>query len=388
VGPLAEIVRSLAAARSEDGACVSLYLDLGPATVPTARDVEGHAAALLDEAARRGDEWSKHAGHAEAMQLRNDLGDIRRFLEDDLDRAGIHGLALFVSGPLQAWREVRLPGAIQDAVYVGSSFVVAQLLQYVERDRDVVLAVVGRDRGTIWRADGGGRIEEVDDLSRHGQGWHDQGGWSQARYQRTIEFEAREHMRDVAEAIADLVREGSDTLLVVSCLEERRAEFEELLEPHVRKALIGWADYDARADGDDLRPEVERLLDEHLRREREGLLERWREEHGQASGRASDGWAETLEAAADAGVDVLLVDSSTRDAYECPSCGRGYLEPGSCVLDSSTLREVPGGALELAIRLTLEHGGRVRWAPGEVEGGAVALLRFPLPVTAVGDRRR
>jgi hypothetical protein len=182
------------------------------------------------------------------------------------------------------------------------------------------------------------------------------------------------------------VREGSDTLLVVSCLEERRTEFEKLLEPHVRKALVGWAEYDVHADGDELRPEVERLLGEHLRREREALLERWREERGQGSGRASGGWAETLEAAADAGVGVLIVDGSTQDAYECPSCGRGYLEPGTCALDSATLHEALGGALELAVRMTLEHGGRVRWAPGEVEGGAVALLRFPLPVSAGGRR--
>ena len=143
---------------------------------------------------------------------------------------------------------------------------------------------------------------------------------------------------------------------------------------------MGWVDYEPRADGDDLRPEVERLLEEHLHREREALLERWREERGQASGKASSGWPETLEAAADAGVDVLLVDGSTHDAYECPVCGRGYVEPGACVLDSTPLREALGGALELAIRGTLAHGGRVRWARGEIEPGAVALLRFPVPV--------
>jgi hypothetical protein len=42
------------------------------------------------------------------------------------------------------------------------------------------------------------------------------------------------------------------------------------------------------------------------------------------------------------------------------------------------LQEALGGALELALRLTLGHKGEVRWAPDEVEGGAIALLRFPL----------
>jgi hypothetical protein len=185
-------------------------------------------------------------------------------------------------------------------------------------------------------------------------------------------------MRNVADVLAHLVRPGSKTLLAVACLEERRTEFAGLLAQHVRKALIGWIDYDARADGDELRPGIERLLDDHLRREREALRERWREERGQESGRATTGWKGTLEAAADGAVDVLLVDGTTTAAYECPSCGRGYVEPGACSLDSTPLQEALGGALELALRLTLGHKGEVRWAPDEVEGGAIALLRFPL----------
>jgi peptide chain release factor subunit 1 len=378
VGHLADVVRSLAGARSDGAALISLYLDLDPRTVPTAREVEAHGAALVDEAGRLGYAQSE-VGHAEEMELREAIARIKTFLVDELDRTGAHGVALFVSGP-DTRRELRLPGAVEDAVHVGSSFVIAPLLPFVERDREVVLAIVGRDLGTIWRTEGG-RVSEVQDVSRHGQGWHDQGGWSQANYQRGIEVEAREHMRHVADVLAHLVRPGSETLLVVSCLEERRSEFVGLLAPHVGDALAGWIDYDARADGDALRPDVERVVADHLTREREALLERWREERGRESGRATAGWAETLEAAADGAVDVLLVDGTTTDAYECPNCGRGYLEPGRCQLDSSPLREAVGGTLELATGATLRHRGRVRWAPEAVEGTAAALLRFPLPTT-------
>jgi peptide chain release factor subunit 1 len=384
VSRLADVVRSLAGARSDSAGLISLYLDLDPALVPTARDVEAHGAALVDEAGRIGYARSE-VGHTEEMELREAIARIKTYLVDELDRTGAHGVALFVSAP-DIRRELRLPGVVEDSVHVGSSFVVAPLLPFVERDREVVLAVVGRDLGTIWRTEGG-RVSEIRDLSRHGQGRHDQGGWSQARYQRGLEVEAREHMRNVADVLAHLVRPGSETLLAVSCLEERRTEFQSLLARHVREALIGWIDYDARADGDDLRPDVERLLDEHLRRERWALLERWREERGLESGRAASGWAETLEAAADAAVDVLLVDGTTAEAYECPSCGRGYPEPGACALDSSSLREALGGALELATRATLKHRGRVRWAPGEVDGGAVALLRFPRPASVAHGER-
>lgn len=384
---LADLVRSLSSVRSDAGACVSVYLDLDPSTVPHADALSSHVSALLADAREAAETWARDAAHDDTRTLREDLDRIASFLENDLDRTGAHGLALFVSGPHRLWRELRLPGSVDDAVHVGRSFVVAPVLPFLEHDREMILAAVGRDRGTIWRVERGD-VDDVDDLSRDGQGQSDQGGWSQGRFQRARDVEAREHMRGVAEAIGELVPQGSDTLVVLACLEEQRPDFEEQLNSHVRDAVIGWLDYEAHADADDLLPEAERLLDEHVAHERDGLVERWREEHGQGSGRASRGWQETLAAAANAAVDTLLVDGTTGDAWECPSCGRGYVEPGECVLDSTALREVSGGALELAVRSTLESSGDVRFVLEGLDSGAVALLRFPLPASAVSDPRR
>lgn len=179
----------------------------------------------------------------------------------------------------------------------------------------------------------------------------------------------------------DALPQGTDRLLAVACLEEQRSTFEELLAPHVRDAHIGWIDFEAHADADALVPDALRLLDRRLAEERAALLDRWREERGQHSGRGSDTWEETLAAASDGRVEHLLVlgDDDT-PAYECPTCGRGYVTSGACELDGSTLDEAVGGAEGFAIRATLVHGRTVRLLDPEAEDADVAaLLRYPQP---------
>ena len=109
------------------------------------------------------------------------------------------------------------------------------------------------------------------------------------------------------------------------------------------------------------------------------MIERWREEAGR-NGRAASGWEQTLEAASDARVELLLFqDGADRQAFRCPACGRAAAAEGSCPLDGTRLEATDAG-LDLAVHQTLAHGGAV-WAIkhhddlGPVEGIG-ALLRF------------
>jgi peptide chain release factor subunit 1 len=361
-------VRALATYRAARPAAISCYLDLDPSIVPTASELATHVTSIVDDLRRR----SEHD-----TQLRRDADAIASFLESDLERTGAHGLALFVSGADDRWSEIRLPRRLDDGLHIGRTFVVAPLLEFVERDRELIVAAVGRDRGTLWRLRDG-EIGALEDLSRDGQGQHDQGGWSQARYQRARGEEARDHMQAVADEISRRIRQGSDTLLAVACAEEQRATFEEMLRPHVRTALVGFLELEKQDDAHALAPEAGRLLQARLAGERAELLERWREELGQGSGRAADSWDDALTAAWDGRVEAVLVDGRTADGYECTKCGRGYAQPGSCELDGTELQRALGGALELAVRGTLAHGGTVRcMASGELDGPPVAaLLRY------------
>ena len=87
-------------------------------------------------------------------------------------------------------------------------------------------------------------------------------------------------------------------------------------------------------------------------------IARWREESGRG-GRAASGWAETLEAASDARVDLLLYQEGVdHEAWQCPACGRLALDGKSCPLDGTAMEQRDDG-LDLSVHQTLAHGGTV-----------------------------
>src|SRR2546421_325521 len=146
------------------------------------------------------------------------------------------------------------------------------------RDDGVIVGFVGRERGDLYRLRAG-RLEEIVEQHDEAPGRHDQGGWSQSRYQRHIEKVVQDHLRDVAELLARQVRRlrGARVVLVVS--EETRAELEEELSHEVRNALIGWTSADAHAGAPELYEAVE------------PLVEKWRGGPGGGGGRGGGGAA-------------------------------------------------------------------------------------------------
>ena len=90
------------------------------------------------------------------------------------------------------------------------------------------------------------------------------------------------------------------------------------------------------------------------------VIERWREEAGRG-GRAASGWSETLEAASDERIEVLLyAENADQEAWQCPACGRLAADGGQCPLDGTEMDRRDDG-LDLAVHQTVAHGGTV-WA--------------------------
>ena len=121
------------------------------------------------------------------------------------------------------------------------------------------------------------------------------------------------------------------------------------------------------------------LLEEAEAADEHEALERWREEVG-TNGRGASGWADTLTAASDARVELLLhQEGADQPAHECPQCGRASLEAGECPLDGTPLEPRESG-FDLALRQTLLHGGSLLEVRHQVDLGSAdgvgALLRF------------
>jgi peptide chain release factor subunit 1 len=371
-------LRELAEFRAEKGRAISLYVDLDPSIVPTAGDADTRVNSLLAEGERHAGANSRGLTHDQRVALKADFDRIREYFENDFDRDGVQGLAIFTAGLDNVWRPRALIEPVPDRVSVGREFHLAPLVPLVGRGEGAIVAVVGRERGELLRLHSG-RLEEIVDKTDDLPGQHDQGGWSQARYQRHIEKLFAEHLREVAEELDRLVRAMRSPKVIVVASEETRAEFEDLIAKETQNAVVGWRSAEAHAQAAELLELTSPILEEARAKEEGELIERWREEAGRGE-RAASGWEETLEAASDARVEALLYqDGADHEASQCPACGRVSVAGGRCPLDATEMERREDG-LDLAVHQTLAHGGTAHALTAhqdlEPVQGIGALLRY------------
>jgi peptide chain release factor subunit 1 len=368
-------LRQLASFRAELGCATSLFLNLDPSEVPTPTDAQTRMNALLSSAEKVD---RSELTHDQRQSLKADFERIADWFDNDFSREGAKGLAIFAAGLDHFWSTASLPGPVADRVKVGREFYLAPLVPLVARADGTIVAVVGREQGQLFRLEAG-RLTELADRFEEQPGQHDQGGWSQSRYQRHIEKLVQEHLKGVAEELDRSRKRMHAPKIVLVCPEEMRGEFTEELSKEARDALVGYAQAEAHARPAELLEAVRPILEQAEAKDEREAIERWREEAGR-NGRAASGWAKTLEAASDGRVEVLLFQEGTdHAAFRCPACGRAALEGGSCPLDGTQLEPHDAG-LDLAVHQTLAHGGAV-WAIRHHEDlapveGIGALLRY------------
>jgi peptide chain release factor subunit 1 len=368
-------LRQLASFRAENGCATSLYLNLDPHEVPTAGDAQTRMNSLLSGAEKTD---RKDLSHEQRGALKADFERIARWFDDEFDRDGAQGVAIFAAGLDNFWTTLALPEPVPDKFKVGHELFLAPLVPVVARADGTIVAVVGREAGQLYRLRAG-RLQEIGDYSDETPGQHDQGGWSQGRYQRHIEHLVQEHVKEVAEVLDRNRRRYHVPKIVLVSSEDMRSEFLDALSAEARDAVVGTVSAEAHAGPAQLLEAVTPVLEEAEAKDEAEVLARWREDAGRGM-RAASGWEQTLEAASDGRVEMLLFqDGVEHQAYRCPACGRAAAAGGSCPLDGTSLEATDAG-LDLAVHQTLAHGGEV-WAIRHQQDlqpveGIGALLRF------------
>jgi peptide chain release factor subunit 1 len=374
-----ERLRELAGFRAEHGCAITLYVGFDPSTTPTISDAMTKINSLLDEAQKSGAANRRDLSHDQKLGLQHDFDRLRRWLTTEFTRDGTNGVAIFTAGLDNFWSVVTVGSVLPDGVRVGPDFYVTPLVPLVGRGDGALVVAVGREKGVILRLREG-KLEELEDLTEEQPGRHDQGGWSQARYQRHIDELAEKHLRTVADELDRHIRSGTAPRIVIVCPDETKGEFEDMLSHEVRKAVVGWAAGEQYATPAELLSIAEPWLDRDRIAKETAALARWQEEAGR-NGRAASGWAQTLEAASDGRIDLLLfAQGAQKTAFQCPQCGRASMNNGACPLDGTAMEQREDAA-DVAVHQTLAHGGSALALPrerpelGPVEGIA-ALLRF------------
>ncbi|MFL5868543.1 MAG: Vms1/Ankzf1 family peptidyl-tRNA hydrolase [Thermoleophilaceae bacterium] len=373
--PGTEELRRLLGLRLERPLVLSLYLDLDPSEFATPPARATAARSLLDEADRRLREHDD-LSHQEKVDLRASLERARTFLERELAPDGARAVAVFAAESADLFETVKLPRSVRNRVAIGRAPLVGPLAALERREAWCVI-LVNRREGRIFRGGPDG-LRELGSVHDDVHGQHDQGGWSQARYQRSVEKEAADHLRRAADVLFRHFQRRPFEHLLLGGPAEVVSDFESKLHHYLAERVAGRVDVDVENSSPETVLEAARPCFEELEKRREedalGRVE--------AATRAAAGLDDVLVALNERRVEALLGhDRFSAGGASCPTCG--WLtadERGTCPIDGERLEpleDVTEAAIELALQQSAEVVP-VRHMVDELEahGGIAALLRF------------
>jgi peptide subunit release factor 1 (eRF1) len=367
-------LRELAGLRPEGHKVLSLYLNLDPSEFPTPRDRSVELESLLGTVERELREDS--LTHAQREELKKDVERVRRWFEGEFDASGTRGVAVFCATGAGLFDVHQLARPIRSEVVLDDSPFIEPLTAHPGGDGYCVL-LVNRQVARIL-CGGADGMREVVSMVDDVHGWHDQGGWSQARYQRGIEKETKDHLKHAGDELFKLSKRGMVRRLIIGAPEEMRGEVEQTLHSYLRERIAGWLDIDVRSTPDQVMQQAANVMLEDARARERELLDRLKSELGR-NARGAAGVADTLAALNERKVEALLVKEGFRAG--------GYATAAADFLSTEAGRSPQGEDLqkrddivESAIESALEQSAEVvtvRHHPDlDAVGSIAALLRY------------
>ena len=304
---LKRIIRGLAETTSTDAPIVSAYVDVRPETHgerpgerPELRTVRARLRAI-------GDTMEPHS--AAGISFAADRQRIERYLETE-DLAGIDGVAIFACQRVGLWEAISANDGFGTSVSAGPTAELFGLAGLLDETVAAVVAVVDTNtcrlfvtrRGTL--EERRGPDEPPDEHKRH-----EEGGWSQARYQRHVDMQDKRFAKEAAGAIERLVRRERARHVILAGDERAIPVLEGELSEAVRALVDHVTRLEMRSTGDEVRAEVLPVL--AAIEEAEGQDAADRAIGGERAGDLGVTGIDATMAALEAGqVDELVIDDA------------------------------------------------------------------------------
>lgn len=206
-------------------------------------------------------------GSEARASLERDVERVGAFLDTGIDPS-VHGVIVIANSSKDVFESFVLAIPVDTEISAGPTPHLLQMVHVVEDfpryavlvadQRDAVLTVINR----------AARVASVevrgDDAVHH----HQQGGWSQRRFQTRTEERRAHFARAVAEETRRAISEGNITMLVVGAGDVMMSALQAEFHPEVKKRIIGTIHVDIRASYDEIR-DASLPLVEQTERERE-----------------------------------------------------------------------------------------------------------------------
>ncbi len=370
-------LRALADARPERGRVLSVFLNLDPTEFASAPARATAINSVLNEAEHAVEEVDG-LEHDELVALREDVGRVREALNrDGLATDGTHGVAVYACGLAGLFEVLQLPQPVQTQAVIERTPYLEPLVQPGQQNSWGIL-LANRRSARLFRGTGAS-LQETDRIEDDVHRQHMQGGWSQARYQRSVDKEVEDHLKHVADVLFDAHKHQPFDALLIGAPEEMVSDIEGMLHPYLQERIKGHVQLDVEHSTTD---DVQRVAAEAIERHQEAyereVLARLDENLGRNT-RGASGFDDVLAALNEFRVELLVVaDGLQEPGARDPQTG--MLGREGAAFASGAAGEAVDNLVEAAMEKAIEQSAEilvVRDPEALVEhGGIAALLRF------------
>lgn len=370
-------LKALSEVEADEPVVVSLFLNLDPSLVATGQARSSQITSVL----ARLDELLRESGLSEdALEaLEVDRARIEDYLrEDALDVDGVAGLAVYSASALDEYRAIKLLEPIETAVHVDQRPILEPIMGATDED-DWCVLLATRDSARIFRG-GTTNLREIGDVQSKVKNQHAAGGWSQARFERSVEQDVERHLERATELLlSSFKRRPFEHLVVGANNESLRPALEGEAHSYLLERLRGWIDIDADlASEDEVLEAVRPVMDEQAEREETELLEVFAAAKA-TGGRAAEGLDLVLAALVERRVETLLIrEGAEAPGTKCVTCSwLGGSGINQCPVDETALDAVDN-IVEPAIQAAIQQAAAVLVVAADRES-----VPFAEPVAAV-----
>src|SRR6201997_354639 len=318
-----EQIRELAEFQDEKSCAVSFYFQ--PSTPRNKAHKEDTI--LIKDLAR---EALRRLENKEMRECaRADIERVAR-LSTELRGNGTHAKAVFACAGHGIWREYDLPAMLPSTqLFVDRHFHLKPLAHLLGASPLLGVVLLDRHRARIFDLRLGELIERDDlfhPLPRRGRS-DGYAGYDGGHAQLRVEDEARQHFKNVAAMVKELLDKRIFEKWILACQDAHRPLFEPQLHPYAAQALIGRFRADlASVTADEIRTHAQQIVDQWQSERRRDLVGQVLGEARSSNGRGVTGLRRVLRSLELGEVQTLLLGENLQGhAVECIGCG--HIDP-------------------------------------------------------------
>ena len=297
------------------------------------------------------------------------------FLQTKFDPSS-RSIVIFTSPKDNFFQIYNIPIPVKNACIVSREPYIKQLIWLLEQYEKYCLVLVDTKKAKIFSIHMGKLVEHTSILDEV-PGWHKQGGWSQARFQRHIEQHIYEHMKKVADTALYFFKREQLDRLIIGGPHEIVTHFKNILHIYLIRRFVGFLVVDIEASTQEVEKKVLSLIKKIEVEDDYKLMKRVLDNMGKM---AVAGVEDVIGMLNQGRIQVLLVNPELKmKGWLCSKCHMIKTVQKPCEICGRDL-EKSGDIIENIIEQNFELSGEVHFLANNKKlkelGSIAAILRW------------